>query len=424
MFGLAGRPLVLGAWVGAAIAVAVPASGRAAGGLPEQGVYDQCVPAEWADHCASRLRRIARAGFKVVQNMRALDRSDVPDIRAFADAAQVNGLKVIWSLNSASGRRSVLGSRLATRCGCSTEDAALGYLIGVLRSLPSTWGYYISDEPKPEEYDEVAAFARLVKSLDPIHERLIMGCGLCGGGAASVAPSSIDATLGTDSYPVREQPADLPVVAARVGHDAEGLQRVADQAGRRTVMALQAWRWGDSYYDSKATGIGPASRFPTRREIEMQRNAAIERGRPELILWYTLTQVIGWEPGQRPWWWEAPGDPAQRWANLGGGAFAPPPISRNRRPAVRFGFRVRPARRALRLWLDATRSRDPDGRIVRYRWSLRSEGHRSRNCSRRRCSMTLRRPGRRRVRLTVTDNRGASASRTRSIRIARPGVRR
>src|SRR3954463_13207218 len=117
MFGLAARPLVLGACVGAAIAVAVPASGRAAGGLPEQGVYDQCVPAESADHCASRLRRIGRAGFKVVQNMRALDRSDVPDIRAFADAAQVNGVKVIWSLNSASGRRSLLGSELAAGCG-------------------------------------------------------------------------------------------------------------------------------------------------------------------------------------------------------------------------------------------------------------------------------------------------------------------
>src|SRR3954447_26774724 len=163
MFGLAGRPFVVGVCAGAALGVAVSASASAAEGVPEQGVYDSCAPVKSADHCASRLRRIARAGFKVVVNMAAPDGSGVSDIRAFADAAQANGLKVIWSLNSASGRRSLLGSRLATRCGCSTEDAALGYLIGVLRSLPSTWGYYISDEPKADEYDEVAAFARLVK---------------------------------------------------------------------------------------------------------------------------------------------------------------------------------------------------------------------------------------------------------------------
>jgi hypothetical protein len=412
---------VVAALLCTAAVVSMPVGAQAAPTLPTQGVYDMCTPARSPDHCESRLRRIGDAGFRVVQNMRALDGADLPDILAFANAAHAHGIKVIWSLNSASHRASLrdLMPGLPARCGCQDEDRMLAYLIGVLRSQPATWGYYIADEPSPADHDEVAAFAAQVKALDPYHERLIMGCGLCWGGEKSVDfLADVDATLGTDAYPVHEQGPDRPVVAKRVADDAAGLQRVADRAGRKTVIALQAWRWGDSHYDSEATGIGPASRFPTRREIEIQRNAAITSGRPELILWFTLNQVIGWEPGQRPWWWAEPTDAGQRWANLVGGAFAPLP---NDPPTARFTLRTRRGRRVLRVRLNASRSRDPDGRIVRYRWY----GKRGRPlCGRRRCSIRIRRSGRHRVRLVVTDSRGAKASRSRWILVSRAALRR
>jgi len=402
-----------------AVAAAAPAGAHAAPTLPAQGVYDVCEPASSPDHCESRLRRIGDAGFSVVQNMRALG-GDLSDVLAYADAAQRHGIRVIWSLNSAprgAGLRDLMPS-LGERCGCHDEDGMLAYLVGVLRSHPATWGYYVADEPKPADHDGVAAFAARLKALDPYHERLIMGCGLCWGGEKSVDfLGDIDATLGTDAYPVHEQAPDQPVVAKRVGDDAAGLQRVADRAGRKTVVALQAWRWGDSHYDSEATGIGAASRFPTRNEIEMQRNAAITNGRPELILWFTLNQVIGWEPGQRPWWWAEPADAGQRWANLVGGAFAPLP---NKRPVASFGLRARAGRRAVRVLLDARRSYDPDGRIVRYRW-YRSGGRRV--CARRRCSVRLSRKRRQRVRLVVTDSDGARASRLRRVRVSRAALR-
>src|SRR3954468_9225495 len=101
MFRPSSKSPVTAVGLGAAIAAAASAPARAAGGLPDQGVYDQCVPAKSGDHCASRLRRIARVGFKVVQNMGALDLTDVPDIRAFADAAQANNLKGTGSLTTA-----------------------------------------------------------------------------------------------------------------------------------------------------------------------------------------------------------------------------------------------------------------------------------------------------------------------------------
>jgi len=395
--------------------------------LPEQGVYDWCTPSKSPDHCASRLRHLSAAGFKVVQNMSALNGGDLSDIRAFADAARANGIRVIWSLNSGAGPLHLRGSlpKVAAACACTTEEQMLTYLVGVLRSYPGTWGYYIADEPEPEDHDRIAAFAEQIKRLDPGHPRLIMGCGLCWGGERSVSfLADIDATLGTDAYPVHEQAPDQPVVARRVADDTAGLQRVADRAGRTTVVALQAWRWGDSHYDSQATGIGAASRFPTRREIQLQRDAAITHGRPGLILWFVLNQVIGWEPGQRPWWWAQPTDPAQRWANLVGGAFAPVSGHANRPPKARVLLRIRRRRGALRLLVNARRSRDPDGRIVRYRWYVGRRGRARRLCSRRRCSVKLRRGGRRRVTLVVTDDAGARGKRARSIRISSAALRR
>ena len=380
--------------------VALPSSAAAAPGLPAQGLYDNCDPARSRDRCESRLQLLSRAGFTVVQNMGISPQvTNLPAVLAYADAARAQGVKVIWNVRP------------------GITDVDLLAVMVALRAHPSTWGYYISDEPTPADHNEVAAFSAKVKSLDPNHERLIMGCGNCFGGEGSVDfMADIDATLGTDIYPVWEQAPDQPIVAKKVAAAAAGLRRVADRAGRKTVVALQAWRWGDSHFDSQATGIGQASRFPTRREIEDQRNAAIQGGHPDLILWFTLNQVIGWEPGQRPWYWAEPSDIGTRSANLVWGAFAPMPteVAANKRPVARFTLRSRRGRTSSRMVLNGRRSYDPDGRIVRYRWY--ASGKRPAVCARRRCALSLRNISSRRViRLVVTDRAGARGSRRRTV---------
>jgi hypothetical protein len=370
-------------------------------------MYDSCQPATSQDHCVSRLRRLSGAGFKVVMKMGAVSADQLPSLLIYANAAHALGLKVIWQLRTKTG----------------IPDASMVTSIGALRLHPATWGWYIFDEPSPAQRDLVATFAAKVKQLDPTHQRLIMGCGACYGGEGSVSfLSGIDATLGSDIYPVTEQAPDGPGIGRRVASVASGLQRVADREGRKTVMTLQAWRWGDSIYDSQATGIGQASRFPTRKEIEDQRNAAITNARPDLILWFTLNQVIGWEPGQRPSYWQEPSDPGQRWDNLVKGAFAPLPQQANLRPIARFSLRSRPAAGKAqsaavtkRVRVDGGLSYDPDGRIVRYRWYV--SGKRGVACTQRRCSLKLRRGGRRKVKLIVTDDRGARSARMRRIKV-------
>src|SRR5215208_5069476 len=152
-----------------ALVVAAPASAaETAPRMPAQGVYDWCSPAESSDHCASRLRLIAEAGFEVVQNMSGLD-GKLSDVRAFADAAEANGVSVIWSLQHGAEPTNFLGSEVTAGCGCTTAEEALAYLIGALRSYPSTWGYYVADEPTPVDHDKVVDHAAWLKALDPQH---------------------------------------------------------------------------------------------------------------------------------------------------------------------------------------------------------------------------------------------------------------
>jgi hypothetical protein len=366
-------------------------------------------------------------------------------MRAYAQAAAAAGVSVLWSFHNSGFQESnpsgnnLLGRypKLASRCGCSTNQGLLAYVVGVMRGLPNTWGYYLVDEPDPATHDAVAGWVSRIKALDPGRPRVIVGCGICEGGPeAHVAwMADLDIALGTDAYPVFGGPPDPDRSYSAVKDNVAVLDRVARNAGRQQVVALQSWRWGDSAADSKAANVDPAStRYPTRDEIEAQRNATIENSHPDLILWFTLTQVIGWEPGQGSSNWLNPPDTAQRWANLVGGAFAPVPIRAasatsasavasaasslgvNRAPVARFTIR-RGSRSRLgrRFVADARSSRDSDGRILRYAWKL--NGKRLPGRSRQR-AFRIRRHGVQHLTLTITDNRGASAAKRRTFRVS------
>jgi YD repeat-containing protein len=416
--------------------------------LPPQGLYEWCNPAQSQDGCASRLQRIGQAGFRVVTNGWMFIDPSEQRIRAYAQAAAAAGVSVLWSFHGSGFQESnpdgnnLLGRypSLASRCGCSTNQGLLAYVVGIMRGQPNTWGYYLADEPSPTTHDSLAGWVSRIKALDPVRPRVIVGCGICAGGpdAHVTWMSDLDIALGTDAYPVFGGSPDPGNAYSRVAENVSVLDRAARAAGRQQVVALQSWRWGDSALDSQAANVDPAAtRYPTRDEIQAQRDATIENAHPDLILWFTLTQVIGWEPGQGVSNWLNPPDTSQRWANLVGGAFAPAPVraassasaasapvaasaassaSRsNQAPraliTLRRGSRNRLGRRFI---ADAARSRDPDGRILRYTWRL--NGRRLAGDRSRRRVLRIRR-GVQRLTLTVTDNRGARAATHRSFRV-------
>jgi hypothetical protein len=407
----------------AACALACTSVASAAPALPTQGVYEWCDTSSTPDACARRLQWIGMAGFRAVDNGSVFDNLTEQAVRDYAQAASAAGVRVIWPLNALQFQyadpngANLLGAYrdLAAHCGCSDNQGLLAYLIGVLRSLPSTWGYYVADEPQPGDHDQLAAFVSRIAAVDPDHPRLIMGCGICAGGPdANVAwLADLDIALGSDAYPVYGGPPNPIGAYFGVKQNVAGLDRAAGGRGRRQVVALQAWRVGDSALDSQSAGLdaaaAAATRFPTREEIEAQRNAAIENSHPDLILWFTLTQVIGWEPGQNHTGWSDPPDPAQRTASLIGGAFAPLPGARaasaRRRPLARFTIR-RGSR--SRFVADGGRSQARGGRIVRYVWTL--NGRRVARGGSRRIVFHVGRGRVQRLVLTVTDDRGASAA--------------
>jgi PKD repeat protein len=83
---------------------------------------------------------------------------------------------------------------------------------------------------------------------------------------------------------------------------------------------------------------------------------------------------------------------------------------KNKRPIARFTFTPAPAGSASKF--NARRSHDPDGRIVRYRWSFGATG--------RTASHTWSASGTYRVTLTVKDNRGAIAKATKTVVVPPP----
>ena len=61
-------------------------------------------------------------------------------------------LQTTGLLEADPGLRPVGAPRCAEGCTtCETNEDVLAYIVGLLRDLPNTWGYYLADEPKAGE---------------------------------------------------------------------------------------------------------------------------------------------------------------------------------------------------------------------------------------------------------------------------------
>jgi hypothetical protein len=282
----------------------LPAVASAA--LPPQGLYEECAPSNGAQ-CASELHQIGSAGFRLALNYTAWYGS-AADLHAYAAEAQAAGVQLIWPLNYAGwrdpGSADTLPAEypaLASSCGCDNNATFLQYVVGLVRSLPATWGFYIGDELNPSTVPQVAALAAQLRALDPIHPLLYVGQSFPSL-ANNLQPfaSSAD-VIGADVYPVGEG-----VPTTIVGNVATTLAGVARAASRRPAMVLQAFSWAEYPTEINA----PNARWPTEAEMRTMRDDAL-LANPSMILWYNLSDI------------QRSDQPAQHWHDLVTAAFAP-----------------------------------------------------------------------------------------------------
>ncbi len=270
--------------------------------LPPQGVYESCAPSEGAS-CLERLQQIAQGGFQLVLNYNQLYGSEAQQ-RAYAARAQALGIKIIWALSdpafwNGTDLRAQYGA-LAQTCACSDNAGFISYVVKLAKGFPATWGYYVGDEVKPENLEQMKAFADIVHQADASHPRLYISSEDKTTLGANLAPFGDTAeVLGGDNYPVSTWP------ITTLGPIAQGVQTVANKYHKRSAMVLQAFSW--SQYPSETWRCSPfpsCTHFPTQAEMRQMRDLVLANAHPALLLWYSYFNILRSD------------DPAGHWADL------------------------------------------------------------------------------------------------------------
>jgi len=300
------RTLIVGALSLACLAsLSLRATAASAASLPPQGIYEECAPSD-QQQCAGELAQISRAGFQLVVNYTAWE-GTASDLQTYAATAAADHLQVIWPVDAPAWTDSPLATSLiqaypalAASCGCVNNQGFINYVVGLVKTFPATWGYYVGDEDGPSQALPVSLLSLSVRTLDPSHQTLYVG---------QSGPSvysqlrlfQTDASyLGADVYPVGTG-APLSVVSDA----ASQLQTLAAPIHRNSVMVLQAFSWAEYPAEMNL----PAAQFPTESDLLTMRNDALAAN-PSMILWYNLHDI------------QRSDNPAQHWSDLVQAAFA------------------------------------------------------------------------------------------------------
>jgi hypothetical protein len=281
------RSIVIALAAATALSVAPASSASAATTpAPPQGVYEGCASPNLRTTCVDRLQHMKNMGFTVVLNYTALWASG-DDLKAYMAAAERIGVKIIWSFKERSWWNADPATNqfglLAKSCACTTDDALLRYVIGLVKSSPATWGYYIGDESPTTDAPYINGFGNRIKSLDPTHPRLFVGIGDGSGVDTHIAPFAGGSdVLAADYYPVGQ---DRPI--SRVLDISRKMADLARTKGKQAGMVLQSFNW--SVYGSFPFLVNP--HWPTRAEMRQMRDYAIQGGASSLILWFNYYKM-------------------------------------------------------------------------------------------------------------------------------------
>ncbi len=274
--------------------------------IPPQGVYEQCAPGK--DACLARLDQIRAAGFTVVLNyMQWYGRS--AEIRRYSAHAAALGIKLIYPLNAGpwrgAGALRTTYRELGSECPCADDASFAVWALELVKEDPATWGWYIGDEADPTEVQAVQALADRVAAVDPMHPQLYISYENSATNGANLRPfATVADVIGSDYYPF-----GTPFGLEATGDLAEEIQKMAAAGGRSSALVLQAFSWGQYPHSAQISAA-----WPTREQMARQRNLALARAEPDLILWYSFFDVTRSD------------DPSGHWDDLAAAAFSPEPL--------------------------------------------------------------------------------------------------
>lgn len=255
-----------------------------------QGLYESCAPMD-GNICLQRLETMAAAGFTLVVNYDQLYSTAQQEL-AYAQKAHSLGMKVIWAMNDPVfwNGKSILQTYhgLAVTCQCNDNTGFIRYFINLVKNLPATWGYYIGDEVKSNDYAAFNTYANQVKQDDPGHPRLFISGETSTTLGANLAPFADSAdVIGSDFYPIGTTE---PITS--VAHVAHAVQSIANQHNKQSTMVLQAFDFAQYPDDSWVCSPFPVcTRYPTTNEMREMRDMVFTNAHPSFILWYSFFDI-------------------------------------------------------------------------------------------------------------------------------------
>jgi len=289
----------------AAFALSVlPALGASVGGAsPPQGLFEDCAGDDGQARCISRMRMMAAGGFRLLVNYSQFYGSAADQLDDAATAAQL-GMRVIWNFSEPAfydgTDLSAHFPSLAKTCACTDNTGFLAYVVGLVKPLPATWGYYVADEAPLAARDRVRALTQALRRLDPTHPTLLVSIGDPSPALASahLEPfAQLADVLGADYYPIG---AHEPVES--VARVAANVAAVASRHRKRTAAIVQSFSWGQ--YPDQTTVCTPlpaCARYPTLAEMRAMRDLAVKNEHPVMILWYSFFDIMRSNNPERHW---------------------------------------------------------------------------------------------------------------------------
>lgn len=271
-----------------------------------QGLYESCLLRTVAD-CLPRLNQIALGGFKLVMNYGGM-RGHASDLLSYANYANSQGLKIIWSLQDPriwnGSDFSVVYPELTADSGCThTDDACLTtYVVKLVKGLPGTWGYYVGDEVDPSLHDLLKVHTDLIHRLDSNHPRLFVD-GVSHGTPVSIAKGNsifhdVSEIVESNYYPIGYYPGNA---ISDVATYAQGIQAYANKYSLQSAMGLQAVSWAQYYPPARCSPFPSCAPFPTPQQMRSMRDLALSNTHPRLLLWYSFFDVLRSDNPTKNW---------------------------------------------------------------------------------------------------------------------------